>query len=248
MFHKTKGGTKKKLKQINKQKDNSVDSSQLAQVLFSKEKKQKYGFDTKEKIYTSLAQQYQTLNFREPYNVNWKYITSFDTDKVLVSNAKDYVFKNDLGIKQITQGDNLILRGGADGVENSVYAYQLNKKDSTETVVGKLNIISFIQKIKKLALVSVNGFDPPRGIEKELNRIYKQAGVDWTITGKYAINVKYDDGYFNHGGSSAMACYNKDQKLLINTLKEITNIDKDTYYLFFIKEVKDKGRASSPVE
>ena len=248
LFVKTKGGTKNKLKQINQSKDESVDPTQLASVVFSQIKNSKYGFDTYQAVYASLANQYQSLKFREKYPVHWKYISSFATDKVKVNHSKDIVFKNDLGIKQIKQKNQVVLRGGADGIETAIYAYQQNTKDSTETVVGKLKVISYSEKTKKIALVSVNGFSAPSGIEAELNRVYKQAGINWTVTGKHSIQVIFDDGYFNHGGSGVAACYNQDQKLLIKTLKETTNIDKDTYYLFFIKDVKDKGRASSPME
>ncbi|MDR1526048.1 MAG: AHH domain-containing protein, partial [Dysgonamonadaceae bacterium] len=122
--------------------------------------------------------------------------------------------------------------------ETALYAYL--KQDSTETVVGKLNLLSFDEQIKKVYLVGVNGAPLPSiyALQEELNRIYAPALTRWNVAQAKAINVTFPNGSMTHGGSNAFSVYNADQKKVIKAFGEM---EKEAYYLFFVNNVTNKN-------
>jgi len=110
--------------------------------------------------------------------------------------------------------------------------------DSSEKIVGKLNVISYDLQPKTLKLISVNGASIPSDIGLTLNKIYKQAVTHWNIETLSPINITFEDGAFNHGGSGFAKTYNKDQSHVIETFLEGKSKDDKACYLFFINGVK----------
>ena len=172
------------------------------------------------------------------YRPAFKSIASYKTDKVNVSGANsDVSFRTEWGVPAIGMGNELTIRGGGNGDETILYAY--SKQDSTETVVGKLNVLSFDEQTKKVYLVSVNGAEirDIDKIEEELNKIYAPAVTKWQVTKADNIQVTFPNGRFTHGGSSAISVYNADQKTVIKAFGKQEN---DALYLFFVDDVKGK--------
>jgi predicted chitinase len=126
---------------------------------------------------------------------------------------------------------------GAGGSDIALYAY--SKEDSTETIVGKLNILSFDRQVKKVYIISVNNATLPDAVtlENELNRIYAPAVVSWDVSVGKKVNVTFPAGQMRHGGSGAFSVYNADQK---SVLKAFGEMDKESLYLFFVEKVTGK--------
>ena len=87
-----------------------------------------------------------------------------------------------MGIPAIAAGDELTLRGRADGTATSLYAY-MAVTDTTEEVAGKLEVLSYDQQVKKLYIVPVNNAQLPdvTALQNVLNTVYAQAVTRWEV-------------------------------------------------------------------
>ncbi|GHT49436.1 hypothetical protein AGMMS49982_02940 [Bacteroidia bacterium] len=206
-------------------------------VTFAASSEQKYGFDSYAENKSAIQNEYPEL--KAGYRPPFKSVESFKTDKVQanVGNAKDISFRTEMGVPVTESGKTLTVRGSYDGDEQALYAY--SKQDSTETVVGKLNLLSFDTQKKKVYLVSVNGANLPNAttLQQELNRIYAPAVITWTVANAKAVTVTFANGKMTHGGSSIISVYNADQKAVI---KAFGNMEQDALYLFFVNNVQGK--------
>jgi hypothetical protein len=73
-----------------------------------------------------------------------------------VSQTTGITFKDEMGIPAPATGNGLTIRGSANGSTVGLYAYRA-VNDTTEEIVGKLNIMSFDEQPKRLIIVPVNG-------------------------------------------------------------------------------------------
>ncbi len=104
--------------------------------------------------------------------------------------------------------------------------------------------MSFDEQVKKLYIVPVNGAKIPDAatLKSILDKVYGQAITRWEVVSITAgVAVAFEGGQMTHGGSSAIAVYNADQKSIISKFKDDGNhIESDALYLFFVADVKDK--------
>ena len=232
------GGNKYKQDDYNKEKEANAKPS----VIFGASTGQTYGFDAYAEQKSAIQNDYPEL--KSGYRVPFKSVASYQTDKVAISGQnKETAFRTEWGIPATVSGNELTIRGGGNGDETILYAY--NKQDSTETVAGKLNILSFDKQIKKVYVVSVNSakVSDKKNLKDELDKIYAPAVTEWLIETAGDIQVNFANGQFTHGGSSAISVYNSDQKAVIKAFKEQKTQEKEALYLFFVDNVK--GRDAS---
>jgi len=226
------GGDRYKQDEYNKEKESKAKPT----VHFVKSENQKYGFDAYTKQKTALQNEYPEL--QSGYRPTFKSVASHKTDKVAVTGAtSNTTFRTEWGIPVVAAENSLTIRGNSNGDKTILYAYR--KQDTIETVIGKLNILSFDEQTKKVYLVKVNDARLPniKEVEAELNRIYAPAVTQWEVHEAEGIYIDFSDGQFTHSVSNAISVYNKDQKTVIN---KFGIMEKDALYLFFIENVKGK--------
>ncbi|GHT24742.1 hypothetical protein AGMMS4957_18280 [Bacteroidia bacterium] len=226
------GGNSRMVDKQNEEKEAKANPS----VTFVASPEQKYGFDSYAESKSAIQNEYPEL--KSGYRPPFKSVESFKTDKVQTNNTdKDVTFRTEMGVPVTESGRTLTVRGSYDGDEQALYAYA--GKNETETVVGKLNVLSFDTKKKKVYLVSVNNANLPNAmtLQQELNRIYAPAVVSWAVQNAKAVSVTFAKGKMTHGGSSTLSVYNADQKAVI---KAFGSMEKDALYLFFVNSVQGK--------
>ncbi|MDR2814666.1 MAG: hypothetical protein LBB79_08465, partial [Prevotellaceae bacterium] len=229
---KATGGNARMMDSYNKEKEAKAQPG----VTFSASPGQKYGFDAYADLKSAILPEYPEL--KPGYRPAFKSVASYALDKVQVGGAgNEATFRTEMGIPAQREGSTLTVRGGSDGDEFGLYAYRT--QDSTETVVGKLNLLSFDEQVKKFYIVSVNGAPLPAAatLRDELNRIFAPAVTRWDVRQASPVNVSFPNGHMTHGGSNVIEVYNADQKL---ALKAFSDVEKDAFYLFFVENVQGR--------
>jgi len=240
------GGNSRLMDDYNQEKEAKAQPS----VAFTKSPKQVYGFDAYAPVKSNIQTNYPEL--KSGYRPAFKSVKSFDTDKVQAEASADVTFRDEMGIPPIKTGEDLTLRGSAGGAEMALYAYRKNS-DTTETVVGKLNLLSLDENHQKVYLVPVNKAALPNvtDLQHTLNNVYAQAVTDWVVEdlspspspqgrGESGISVTFPSGNMTHGGSNAVSVFNADQKAVIKAFETTGTMEKDALYLFFVADVKGK--------
>ena len=243
-YKQTGGGNARKIKE-HKEKQETENLSSTKEVAFKASDKQKFGFDLYNEEKSALDTEYPPL--KNGYRPAYKSVASFGTDKVGVSeNGDNIIFKDEMGIPALKTGEDLTVRGASGGSEVALYAYQ-KINDTTEKVVGKLNIFSFDEQAKKVYIVPVNGAKLPQESElkKTLNKVYAQAVTSWEVVPVDNLeDIVFENGKMTHGESSAFSTYNKDQKTIVKAFEDKNGkLEKDACYLFFVEDVQYKGRS-----
>ncbi len=242
--YKKTGGKKKNIDRYNEEKE-KTNLSETAEINFLKSEGQEYGFDAYNEEKMALLSQYPTLN--NGYRPAYKSVASYSTDVVETSgDGESTIFKDEMGIPALRTGENLTIRGSADGSEVALYAYQ-PVSDSTEEIAGKLNILSYDENAVKLYIVPVNDAVLPDAekLQETLNAIYGQAVTEWTVEAKEKVEVSFENGNMVHGESSAFTVYNTDQKAIVKAYESSKNgkLEKGAFYLFFVNNVQFKNRS-----
>jgi hypothetical protein len=239
-YKSTGGGNKRMIRNHKKEKEeNNLASSGM--VEFSPYTNQNFGFDAYSNLKTSIQNDYPALKTR--YRPGFKSVISYGSDKVTVSNIDGLTFKDEMGIPAPVSNNQVTIRGSAPGMSKALYAHRQN--NDKEEIAGKLNILSYDEQPKRVCIVPVNSAQLPDEItlQNTLNRIYKQAVTSWTVIKKPAISVTFPSGTMTHGGSG-LGTYNADQRAIVNQyVEDSQQLEKDAYYLFFVKNVQDKGKA-----
>jgi hypothetical protein len=241
-FQKT-GGSARQIEELKQEREQSAVA--VCSVQFEATASQKFGFDSYgEPSKSALQQAYPEL--KAGYRPAYKSVASFTADKVQVSGgAATTTYKDEMGIPAVKTTDaELTIRGGAAGANVALYAYA--KTDSTEQIVGKLNLLSYDEQLKKVYLVSVNGATLPNAttLQNELNRVYAPAITRWTVESKGNVSVAFPNSQMTHGGSGLVNVYNDDQKKIINAYGAL---EKNALYLFFVENVKGKFDGSGDI-
>jgi hypothetical protein len=224
------GGNSRLMESYNKEKE----AKAAPNVTFTAHSSQQYGFDAYNEKKLALQNEYPEL--KPAYRTAYKSVASFATDKVIATGVADS-YRTEMGIPAPKNGNDLTIRGSSKGSETILYAYA--KQDSTEQVVGKLNIVSFDEQVKKIYLVSVNGAQLPNAttLQNELNKIFAPAVTKWCVGVAQPITVAFTGGQMTHGGTGLISVYNADQKAAI---KAFGSMEPEAAYLFFVENVKDK--------
>ncbi|MCG8410035.1 MAG: hypothetical protein MI739_01995, partial [Bacteroidales bacterium] len=190
-YVKANGG--REVKEYNKEKEDK-HLAENTTVSFSAAEKQKFGFDAFNREKEALKGEYPKL--KNGYQPAFKSIASFGSDIVSVSAGDgNIIYRDEMGIPVVKSGENLSIRGSADGTEVALYAYQ-KVNDTTKKIAGKLNIMSFDQQNKKVYMVPVNNAQTPTetDLQNTLNSIYKQAVIRWEVTKTDPVDITFENG------------------------------------------------------
>jgi len=237
------GGNSRLLNNYNKEKEKDLPAN-TSMVSFTASKNQQYGFDAYTDFKKTIQHYYPALD--NGYRPAFKSLPAFGTDKVVPNTTQGVLFKDEMGIKAMANGEELIVRGSFGDAEVPLYAYHM-QADSTEQVVGKLQMVSYTPQSKKLYIVQVNGAKMPTAIalQNTLNKIYAQALTSWQVQ-ELQINlvVNFPGGKMTHGGSNNFTTYNADQKTIIAAFEQSDlTFERDACYLFYIDNVQHKDKS-----
>lgn len=222
-------------------------------VIFSRADDTKYGFDEPQ---TVLPQNYQQTEAGD--KVAWKALATGLPDNVVaasqgtggIANATFKLGQNPQVPSPGTQGNGqvqLTLTGAGDGVVNELLAYYPNPDTSkTDLVAGKLNVVSYNLVNKNLVLITVNTTTTSLetdGLQTELNNIYNQGVVQWTVNSTQSINVnEIDESALDDGGSGLLSNYTEDMKKILRAYTADHVMADNTYYLFLVKNATSQSK------
>lgn len=222
-------------------------------VIFSRADDTKYGFDEPQ---TVLPQNYQQTEAGD--KVAWKALATGLPDNVVaasqgtggIANATFKLGQNPQVPSPNTLADGqvqLTLIGKADGTIEEQLAYYPNPDTSkTDLVAGKLNVVSYDLVNKNLVLITVNATTTtlaPNSLQTELNNIYSQGVVQWTVNSTQSINVNgIDENALDDGGSGLLSNYTEDMKKILRAYTADHAMVSDTYYLFLVKNATSQSK------
>ncbi|MFA0963213.1 fibronectin type III domain-containing protein [Roseivirga sp. BDSF3-8] len=224
-------------------------------VYFTAYEHQHYGFDTQ--LHDAYTEHYESLPLSEDenseYPIAWKALATGQTDRVTLKG-------DTTGLKLITQsgqpvpvlektGDDLytiLLTGQGDKEESYLQAIRTNAEDSTESLSGQLNTVSYAPQQLTLKVVPVNGagYMKPGGgkdILKALKATYGPAVVNSTVIYDDAFTADYDtdgDGALDDGSTGMLSNYTPEMRKLIRSYEQAHKTEDGTYYLFLVHTPK----------
>ena len=220
--------------------DDQLDASDNLKVVFEGYGDQKFGFDKKE--YAAFIDNYEVIKLAngKSYFVPNKSIGESATDEVIASytltgyTASQLSFKTKSGtsINATADGNKFKLNGIPANAE-CVYAWCDNKK------IGKLNVISLKAISKKLVIVPVNNANTNL-TASQLNNIYKQANVTWSITTTSNFTFNLGSDGLESADATLLSKYSSEMRALRDAyIKKDSAYDKQAYYLFVIPNFTD---------
>lgn len=133
--------------------------------------------------------------------------------------------------------------GKADGEEEWLIAVLPAENEiGKEQVLGRVNVVSYNKINKNVVIIPVNGntFSESDGtaLQAELNKIYNQEVVSWSVSVRSGIQVAGIDP-FDVGATGMLTNYTRHMKDVINAYKDNMKDGDDTYYLFLVKNPSD---------
>ncbi|MFA0961873.1 hypothetical protein AB9P05_08690 [Roseivirga sp. BDSF3-8] len=227
-------------------------------VYFTAYEGQRYGFDTQlheayTEHYESLAVEAGEAGENSEYPIAWKALATGQTDRVtLQGDTTGLKLYTETGqpvpILEKTDDEHytLLLTGQGDKEEGYLQAIRTNAEDSTESLSGKLNTVSYAPEHFTLKVVPVNGagyMKPGRGTDilKALKATYGPAVVNWTVTYEKAFTADYDtdgDGALDDGNTGMLSNYTPEMRKLIRRYEQAHKTAEGTYYLFLVHTPK----------
>ncbi|MFA0960282.1 DNA/RNA non-specific endonuclease [Roseivirga sp. BDSF3-8] len=223
-------------------------------VYFTAYEHQHYGFDTQ--LHDAYAEHYESLPVEaseagenSEYPIVWKALATGQTDRVNLqgdtANLKLYTETGQpVPILEKTDDEHytLLLTGQGDKEESYLQAIRTNAEDSTESLSGQLNTVSYAPEHLTLKVVPVNGagyMKAGRGkdILKALKATYGPAVVNWTVIYDDAFTADYDtdgDGALDDGGTGMLSNYTPEMRKLIRRYEQAHKTADGTYYLFLV--------------
>lgn len=140
----------------------------------------------------------------------------------------------------------LTVTGKSAGMVDELLAYYPNPDTSKSPIVaGKLNLVSYNKVNKNLVLVSVNGTPETEitNLQTELNKIYNQGVVEWTVLQPTSIAVNgINESNLDDGGSGVLSNYTEDMKKVLRAYTKDNALASNTYYLFLVKNSTSKNK------
>ena len=236
------GGNSRLMQNYKEEKERN-ELSEGTMINFAAHAAQKYGFDRYSEEKSALQHLYPTLH--NGYRPAFKSVESFRYDKVGVDLTAGLSFRDEMGVPAIAMDGGVSVQGTQSGSNRAFYAYRA-LTDSTEELVGKLNVLSFDNAPKRVHIIPVNGAIIPSQIDLQttLNRVYSQAIATWTVVPEAGVNVEFPGGRMTHDGSGGLSTYNKDQEAIVNAyVSSGRQIERDDLYLFYVKDATFKDRS-----
>ncbi len=220
---------------------------------------QKYGFDAFNPEYKKLEQFYRKMNILgKQRTIAWKSFKEGMTDPVKVDTKgmKGISFMTILGDSYKPDKGLLTLRSPAADQVNELYAYTTVGKGKKEKrlILGQLNLVGYAGLSRKVVVIPLKSGDrtaecpTAAEIKTELDKIYAQAGVDWTVEVAQPLDVSglgvKNDLALEAGGNLIGSAYNGQLQAIINSYREAEKTafdpdDKEKYYVFLAGSAPD---------
>jgi len=197
-----------------------------------------YGID--QQSIDALKGNYEKLS--DSYYVAWKAVVSQQSDVVKAMTSNSTIDEPRIHFIQsasspMPNAETVTVSGPDNGMTESLVAmYSPADTTKKEQILGKLNIIGYDKKDVTLHIVPVNGikFTATAGeVQTQLNKIYSQAVVSWTVQLDSNLTVKGLSTPFDNGTSGLLSNYTTDMKTVINAKNDLID---DGYYLFLIEK------------
>ncbi len=195
-----------------------------------------YGID--QQSIDALKGNYEKLS--DSYYVAWKAVVSQQSDVVKAMTSNSTIDEPRIHFIQsasspMPNAETVTVSGPDNGMTESLVAMYV-PADTTrkEQILGKLNIIGYDKKDVTLHIVPVNGIKltaTAEEVQAQLNKIYSQAVISWTVQLDSNLTVKGLNTPFDNGTSGLLSNYTGDMKTLINAK---SNLNADEYYLFLV--------------
>lgn len=227
---------------------------------------QNYGYDIPSD--KSPAENYESTNITgQPTLVPWKSLEAGRTEYVMAGitggpadSIRYYRESNNMVMTAPGTSSNvlngktapgqefkqLLLTGTVENTTDKLFAwYPSDNDDTTKTysriLAGQLNMASYEKKTIQVVLVPVNKSicPDPLYVEKELNRIYQSAVIDWNVTQMAAIDATFAGPVFDNTSPKEHLDYTPDMERVINQFKSSDAYSRDKFYLFFLDNAKD---------
>ncbi|MCC6690389.1 MAG: fibronectin type III domain-containing protein [Bacteroidia bacterium] len=226
-----------------KPSSDQLEASDSLNIVFKASTTKKYGFD--EKQYAARANEYEAIVLpnKKNYFVPLIGIAEGQSDEAAVEINIKNVEAGKLKFKT-QSGQDIVLQNNAGkqtitvpAEAQSVYAYYNNSK------IGKLNVISLKPISRKLVIVPVNGAAAPTNLQDNINTIYRQANVTWSVSTAPNLNINYDSN--NNGldvaDATLMNKYSEEMRVIRDAFRKDSSYDKSAYYLFVVNSFSDKS-------
>jgi hypothetical protein len=236
----------------------TVDATVRYGVFFERDNTQAFGFDAKTN--EALQRHYPTETVgTSPYIIPWKAVATGSFDQVkAIATEKRADFAKEIGLvssfgplaKRMGSraGEAIVTVQGRTHEEVEEIRAYLTKKDAegkeVEETVGRLNVVSYNLVYRTLVLVPVNGTSPgmeAASLQQQLNAIYSQAAVQWTVRIEegFASTYDQDNNGLEYGNSGLLSNYTGEMRTI---LRDYTRTRaSDTYYLFITPRADDNS-------
>ncbi len=217
--------------------NDQLDASDSLMVTFEASATQQFGFDKKQ--YTAWINNYELIKLsgNKNYFVPYKSVGVNQNDEVLAKvviknfNLQKLNFKTAGGQNcNAIQDQNNSFKVNLPHNAESVYAWYDGKK------IGKLNVIQLKGITKKLVLVPVNGAQLSiSNVQDELNKIYKQANVSWSVTLKSSFTYSLNNNHIEPADATLMSKYSGEMRALRDAYRKFDSLyDKEAYHVFVV--------------
>lgn len=224
--------------------NDNIDAKDSCIVHFEQSSNQQFGFDKKQ--YAAWLNNYETikLNNGKTYFVPYKSVGENASDKVKAEIKIIPFDANKLSFK--TRGGQVCAHtpAGANSYEvtvpadaGCVYAYYDAKK------IGKLNVVTLKQQNRKLVLVPVNNAAlSVSNVQNELNKLFGQANVNWSVTTKSSFNFNLGNDGLEAADANLLSKYSTEMRAVRDAYKSYDSLyDKEAYYIFVVNNFNDPG-------
>lgn len=224
--------------------NDNIDAKDSCIVHFEQSSNQQFGFDKKQ--YAAWLNNYETikLNNGKTYYVPYKSVGENASDKVKAEIKIIPFDANKLSFK--TRGGQVCAHtsAGANSYEvtvpadaGCVYAYYDSKK------IGKLNVVTLKQQNRKLVLVPVNNAAlSVSNVQSELNKLFGQANVNWSVTTKSSFNFNLGNDGLEAADANLLSKYSTEMRAVRDAYKSYDSLyDKEAYYIFVVNNFNDPG-------
>lgn len=222
--------------------NDELDASDSTLVVFEQSPAQLFGFDKKQ--YTAWTNNYELIKLKngKNYFVPYKSIGDNKTDEVYAKiDIKGFAagklsFKTDNNVElQKTEVNSTTYKINVAYQYKSVYAWYDGKK------VGKLNIVSLKAITKKLVIVPVgNASISTANLQTNLNKIFQQANITWSITVKSSYNYNLGSDGLEAADATLMSKYSAEMRALRDAYRNSDSLyDKEAYYIFAVNNFSD---------
>ena len=201
------------------------------------------------------------LGFYEPwgrgYVAPWKLIPTGETDvveaRIDIGSADPnnifFVLTDGTGVPARKDNDRWILSLPGTGHNQRYEVFAIYRQGNQNLSVGKLRVISYRQQSHTVTLVNVNARveETERArIERELNEIYNQYGVTFTVRVDSSIygNTDWDidqDGRLNVSGSGFFTRETDEMRALRHVFQDEGDYVHGEYYIFILQEAYARG-------